>query len=269
MKKLLFFLLFLLGPGCSSYNLQKDINYQEGNQFAYLDCYQPTDDLLKHPALLFIHGGGYYSGNKKAVQKFVKEFCPTGYVVFSIDYRLAPQYHWPAQIEDCQSALQYIRQNATQFRVDPDKIASIGVSAGANLATMLALRDSKNRVKVAVDLDGEMDMTLPGDQCMANYDDIMTKVLGHASPWHYSELADISPIYFARPDVSIFILHGANDNNVYAKNSDLMYQKLVYLGADVEYIKIFGSRGNCHGDCWDAPDFKKILHDFLDRHLKN
>src|SRR6185503_7193501 len=122
---------------------------------------------------------------------------------------------WPAQIADVQKALKYIRANARQFRIDPTRVASLGMSAGGHLATMVALRDDPTspdgRVNTAINLDGEHDMTMPHDQVMSDFESILTSVLGHAAPWSDAELRDISTVTFARPDVSLLTVHGAGD----------------------------------------------------------
>ncbi|HEU0080385.1 MAG TPA: alpha/beta hydrolase, partial [Longimicrobiaceae bacterium] len=110
-----------------------------------LDFYEPESDggRASRPAVLAIHGGAWRGGDKAWGEQFAKELCPFGYVVFSINYRLSgrPGGTWPAQIEDVQKALRYIRANASRFGIDPDRIASLGMSAGGHLATMVALRD--------------------------------------------------------------------------------------------------------------------------------
>ena len=78
-----------------------------------------------------IHGGAWKGGDKAWGEQFAEELCPFGYVVFSIDYRLSvlPNGRWPAQIEDVQNALQYIRANAGEVTPDPDTPAPMGVAA--------------------------------------------------------------------------------------------------------------------------------------------
>ena len=69
------------------------------------------------------------------------------------------------------------------------------MSAGGHLATMVALRDDPaspdGRVNVAINLDGEHDMTMPPEQVMADFDNILTAVMGHPAPWSDGELRDI------------------------------------------------------------------------------
>lgn len=87
-----------------------------------------------------IHGGAWRGGDKAWGRQIAGELCPFGYVVLSINYRLAgrPGGSWPAQIEDVQKALRYLRANADRFGIDPARTATLGMSAGAHLATMAA-----------------------------------------------------------------------------------------------------------------------------------
>lgn len=239
------------------------------------DYYEPLADSSRtnRPAVLAIHGGAWKGGDKPWGAQFARELCPYGYVVFSVNYRLSsrPNGTWPAQIEDVQKALKYIRANADRFRIDPDRIASLGMSAGGHLATMVALRDDPagpdGRVNVAINLDGEHDMTMPPSQVMADFDEILTKVMGHPAPWSAAELRDISTVTFARPDVSLLTIHGAGDDNVYVAQGERITAALEAVGAETEFIRIEGRAGNCHEDCWKVPHARRAIHRFLDRRL--
>ena len=241
------------------------------------DLHEPKGDSTRtnRPAILAIHGGAWRGGDKAWGEQFAEELCPFGYVVFSINYRVSsrPNASWPAQIEDVQKALRYIRANATRFRIDPDRIASLGMSAGGHLATMVALRDDPagptGRVTTAINLDGEHDMTMPPDQVMADFDDILTAVMGHPAPWSDAELRDISTVTFARPDVSLLTIHGAGDDNVYVAQGARITAALQSKGAETEFIRIDGDEGNCHEDCWKVPRARKAMHRFLDRRLSH
>jgi acetyl esterase/lipase len=240
-----------------------------------LDFYEPVSDSgrVDRPAILAIHGGAWRGGDKAWGEQFAKELCPNGYVVFSINYRVSTRSNgtWPAQIEDVQKALRFIRANAKQFRIDPERIASLGMSAGGHLATMVALRDDPSgplgRVRVAVNLDGEHDMTMPPAQVMAGFDAIMPKGMGHPAPWSDTELRDISTVSFARPDVAVLSVHGAGDDNVYVMQGERITAALRAKGADTELIRIDGPEGNCHEDCWKVPRAREAIHRFLDRTL--
>ncbi len=240
-----------------------------------LDFYEPRSDADRgnRPAVLAIHGGAWRGGDKAWGEQFAEEFCPFGYVVFSINYRLAgrPGGTWPAQIEDVQKALRYIRANAARFRIDPDRIAALGMSAGGHLATMVALRDDpagpEGRVKVAVNLDGEHDMTMPPGEVMADFEAILTSVMGHGPPWSAAELRDISTVTFARPDVSLLTVHGAGDDNVYVAQGERITAALRSRGATTEFVRLDGDEGDCHEDCWKVPRARAAIHRFLGREL--
>jgi len=271
-------LLVLSVSGCESerYDVRESLSYDSAIGFdGTFDVYEPRGDTARtnRPAILAIHGGAWRGGDKAWGEQFAEELCPVGYVVFSITYRVSsrPNGKWPAQIEDVQKALRYIRANAHRFRIDPARIASLGMSAGGHLATMVALRDDpagpSGRVTVAVNLDGEHDMTMPPAQVMADFDEIMAGVMGHAAPWSDAELRDISTVTFARRDVALLTVHGAGDDNVYVAQGERITAALQSLGADVELVRLEGNAGDCHEDCWKDPSARQAIHRFLDRHL--
>jgi acetyl esterase/lipase len=271
-------LLVLSVSGCDSgsYDVTESLVYDSAIGFdGTFDLYEPKSDSARtnRPAVLAIHGGAWRGGDKAWGEQFAEELCPFGYVVFSINYRVSsrPNGKWPAQIEDVQKALRYIRANAQRFRIDPARVASLGMSAGGHLATMVALRDDPagpdGRVAAAINLDGEHDMTMPPAQVMADFDDIMTGVLGHGAPWSDAELRDISTVTFARPDVALLTVHGAGDDNVYVTQGERITAVLESLGANAELVRLEGSEGNCHEDCWKVPRARLAIRRFLDRTL--
>ena len=274
-------LAFVFGAsGCESeaYDVEENLTYDSTiGLYGTFDFYEPRSDSARasRPAILAIHGGAWRGGDKAWGEQFAEELCPFGYVVFSINYRLAgrPGGTWPAQIEDVQEALRYIRANSGRFRIDPDRIASLGMSAGGHLATMVALRDDPEgpdgRVNTAVNLDGEHDMTMPPEQVMADFEDILAAVMGHEPPWSDTELRDISTVTFARRDVSLLTVHGAGDDNVYVTQGDRITAELRSKGAETEFVRIEGREGNCHSDCWMVASARTAIHRFLDRRLSH
>ena len=270
----------VVGSGCEPepYVVHENLSYDSTIGFdGTLDVYEPTSDSGRahRPAVLAIHGGAWRGGDKAWGEQFAAALCPFGYIVFSINYRLSsrPNATWPAQIEDVQKALKYVRANASRFRIDPDRIASLGMSAGGHLATMVALRadpaDPDGRVSVAVNLDGEHDMTMPPERVMADFEDILTAVMGHGPPWSDAELRDISTVTFARPDVALLTVHGAGDDNVYVTQGERITAALQSKGAETEFVRIEGEEGNCHEDCWKVPRARRAIHRFLDRKLSH
>lgn len=266
-----------LGACAHPYEVTEGLQYDAAIGYrGSFDLYEPRSDGARtaRPAVVVIHGGAWRGGDKAWGQQFAGELCPYGYVVVAINYRLSSEEGgtWPAQIEDVQKAIRYLRANAAALRIDPERMATLGMSAGGHLATMAALRDDtagSARVRAAVNLAGEHDLTMPPDQVMDDFEDIVTAVLGHGPPWSPAELGDISTVTFARPDVSLLTVHGAGDDNVYVAQGERITAALRSAGADVEFIRIEGREGNCHEDCWEHPAARSAIRRFLDQRLRH
>jgi len=102
--------------------------------------YRPENYSDALPALLWIHGGGYVMGSIETADYVIKQLVESvGCVVVSVEYRLAPEHPFPAAIDDCYSALQWLFSHADELGVDKSRIAIGGVSAGGGLAACLAI----------------------------------------------------------------------------------------------------------------------------------
>ena len=102
--------------------------------------YRPAhhDGLL--PAMVFIHGGGFVVGSIELNDADCRRIAAeVGAVVLSVEYRLAPEHPFPAGLEDCYAALVWLADHAKELRIDPDRIAVGGESAGGGLAAAVAL----------------------------------------------------------------------------------------------------------------------------------
>jgi len=131
-----------------------------------LNVFQPAGDTVTgRPAVIWVHGGGFRSGNRSSTDQIAAEYAERGYVTFSIDYRLDPGNRCqdvqdgritdPTQLatetarckaaiigaqHDAQAAVRWVRANAARYGVDPGKIAIGGFSAGAVTALHAAYR---------------------------------------------------------------------------------------------------------------------------------
>jgi acetyl esterase/lipase len=140
------------------------------------DLYSPTSGSA-HPAMMYIHGGGFRGGSKGAYKgSWGPYLASRGYVVFAIDYRLSKpdQATWPQALLDCKAALQYLRGNASALGIDPDRIGVGGDSAGGELSAMVGVTQdfpafankypgdmyasASTKVKVATPIYGVYDM---------------------------------------------------------------------------------------------------------------
>ncbi|MGY8767199.1 MAG: alpha/beta hydrolase fold domain-containing protein [Pirellulales bacterium] len=109
---------------------------QDGKELK-ADIYQPQGDG-PFPGVLMIHGGAWAGGSRSHMVLHARHLAEHGYCVASISYRLAPLHKYPAQIDDCRLALLWFLKHAKRYKVDPNRIAGYGYSAGAHLACLLA-----------------------------------------------------------------------------------------------------------------------------------
>ena len=86
-----------------------------------------------HPVLVYLHGGGWVCGSPATHRKLAYRFAEAGYVVFNVDYRMAPEHPFPAPFDDCVHAIEWVAQEAARFGGDPQHLAVGGDSAGGNL----------------------------------------------------------------------------------------------------------------------------------------
>ena len=118
----------------------KDLSYRSGSSGDdhKLDVYRDATRTGTLPTMMYVHGGGFCVCSKETHAMMALAFARRGFVVFNINYRLAPQHPYPAAFEDASAALLWVRENAYRFGADPDQIVLAGESAGGNLVTALA-----------------------------------------------------------------------------------------------------------------------------------
>lgn len=124
----------------------RDVAYRDTGLVAHtLDIYRPQARREPLPVVLYVHGGGFRILSKETHWIMALAFARRGYVVFNINYRLAPRHPFPAAMEDSAAALLWVRENAARFGGDAGRIVLAGESAGANLVTSLAITTSYPR----------------------------------------------------------------------------------------------------------------------------
>ena len=263
----------------------RDIPYCTADGVALkLDLAYPKNFANKPaPIAVFIHGGGWTAGNKNGGTNTAdaKELLARGYIVAALDYRLAPQFKWPAQITDVKCAIRYLRAHATQYQINPTKIGVWGSSAGGHLVAMLGTTDTSagfdvgeylthsSRVQAVVDLFGPAD--LPA-LLSTNAQLVGNRVFGSTSR-DDSVLIQASPItYITRDDPPFLILQGDQDKTVPLAQSETLNAKLQAGGVPTQLVIV---KNAGHGF---APtggpisptrtELTKLLADHFDKHLK-
>ena len=109
-----------------------------GDRDLHVDIFRP-DDNKTYPALIMIHGGGWNSGDKSLQIPMAQQIASRGYVTIPVEYRLIPEALYPAGLHDIKTAVRWVRANAAQYGIDPERIAVSGCSAGAQLATLVGV----------------------------------------------------------------------------------------------------------------------------------
>ncbi|HEX9014819.1 MAG TPA: alpha/beta hydrolase [Chloroflexota bacterium] len=268
--------------------VQRDITYcAPGTAAQKMDVYtsaQPRPGTS--PVVLYIHGGAWSQGDKATAVYLAAlsgRLVEDGYVVASMNYRLAPQYRWPAQIEDAKCAVRFLRANAHRFAIDPDAIGVVGVSAGGHLAALLGTTDpgagmegnggnptESSRVQAVVDISGPSDLSLP--EFSSSQARVAAQVFGATSPQD-PVLKEASPVNHAsKGDPPFLIFHGEKDNLVPVHQAEELNDRLRSAGVDSTLIVVRNATHTLSpaGGAM-SPSQDQIVASvlaFLDKHLK-
>ncbi len=256
----------------------KDLVYSKpGERELKLDMFLPKDDSDVHPGIVFVHGGGWRGGNKSHFHRQAAYLAGKGYVGICIEYRLSGEAKFPAAVEDVKYAVRWFRANAKKYKVDINKIASAGGSAGGHLAAMLGVTEKSDglegkggyleyssKVNLVVDFNGVSDMAVLRNIERANQ--AVTNFLGGS----YKEMLEVykkaSPVnYVDKNDPPFLFLHGNKDTTVPYEQSVKLMELLKKAGV---YAELYTGEGAGHGFFNRPPFFEptlKRMEEFLDR----
>lgn len=253
-----------------------DLEYgRAGGVSLKLDASIP-DGPGPHPAVILVHGGGWHAGDKDGgpskgyMVPMHEPLSAAGFAWFSINYRLAPDFRHPAAVEDVETAIRWVKAHATEYRIDPKRIALSGESAGGHLVALAAVRaDATTRVAAVVPFYGVFDMVAESRRraTLTNF----TRFLGHEKNDETLTrlMTDASPITHVKPGLPPFLLiHGTGDQSVAFQQSVDFQTKLRTVDVPCELIPI---KDGPHGMLpWPklAPDFKERVVVWLRTTLK-
>ncbi len=128
--------------------VEYDVPYlPTGSRAHTLDIYRAPNLPQRAPILFYVHGGGFRILSKETHWLMAVAYAQRGYVVFSINYRLAPQHPFPAAIEDVCDAYAWVHAHGGEYGGDPDAIVVAGESAGGNLVTALTVASCYDRAE--------------------------------------------------------------------------------------------------------------------------
>lgn len=134
----------------------QDLEYRPG---LAVRVYQPKG-AGPFPALLDVHGGVWSTGDRTNAEVMDRSLAESGMVVAAIDFRLAPEYAYPAQVEDVNFAIRWLKSKAADFNANPDTVGGIGSSSGGHSVLLSAMRPNHASYNTLGLPDSDADATL-------------------------------------------------------------------------------------------------------------
>ena len=266
--------------------IENNIVYGKGgDEELQLDMARPAGDG-PFPAFVLIHGGGWSGGNRATFHTLAIEAAKRGYVATTISYRLTQpdattklgKVPFPAQINDCKCAVRWLRANADKYRVDRNRIAVGGGSAGGHLSLLVGLTDASHklegdgghadqssRVQAVVNIFGPTDMA----ELWKSSPDARPFIKGligepDSSPEAYKAASPVT--YISEDDPPVLTLHGDKDTLVPPSQAKLLGEKIKAAKAKHELLIIEGAGHGFAGEAQKKSN--EAMWSFLDKQLK-
>jgi len=250
-----------------------------------MDVYVPSATKARPlPVAVHVHGGGWANGSRSSGGWFSdveQELLQRGYLVVSLDYRLAPKFKYPSQIQDVKCAIRHLRANASRYGLDQGRIGAWGLSAGGQLVALLGSADASSgfdqvggyrgissRVQAVVAISPITDFT----HIEELHDDYSREFATWPQP-DSPELIEASPVtHVTADDPPFFFVVGAEDALVLPAQSERMDSFLRADGVETSLLSVLHADHDIRPTTAptepDAATIVTRMADFLDRHLR-
>ena len=251
-----------------------------------LDLYLPRERPAgaRLPVIVYFHGGGWVGGSKASGKATLAPWVTAGgYAGAAVNYRLAGEAPWPAQIHDAKAAIRWLRANAASLGLDAGRLAVVGTSAGGTLATLLGTSGGDPALEGSVGGHGSVDSRVT---CVLNRFgrlNFLAEPAARSSPAQAEALAGrlrqlfggelaaranlaraASPLtHLSADDPPILTVHGTADGVVPIAQAEEFDAAARRLGARHELVRVEGA-----GHGFDRPDERRRSREFLDLHLR-
>lgn len=276
----LVFVVLVPAPQERTVEIANDLVYAtvDGRELK-VDLARPGGSDGPFPAIIAIHGGAWRAGNKADLRNLLVEFAEAGYVAISPEYRFCPEHTFPAQIHDVKAAVRWLKTNAEQYEVDPDKVGAVGFSAGGHLALLLGMTDASDGLE-GPDADESVETTIRAVVNFFGPSDLMTDDLPEVSIPLRNDLiggspeekpdvaAAASPLsYVSKGDAPVLIFQGTSDPLIPTSQATRLGEKMAEEGVPGRIELILGAGHGVDGP--ELPRTKQATFEFFDRYLKS
>ncbi|MDP4880340.1 MAG: alpha/beta hydrolase, partial [Opitutales bacterium] len=223
------------------------------------------------PLVVWIHGGGWKSGDKAHVNPAILRLTGEGYAIASINYRLKDLSIHPKNIHDCKGAVRWLRANAETYNYDPERIAVGGSSAGGHLALLLGLSSSVNAlegevggntdqsssVKAIIDFYGPSELIVMAEE---------SERFKRVHEFTEAQLKDASPLtYLTDKAPPVLVFHGDKDGTVPVGQSQLLHDRYQERSLNSQ-LHILNGAGH-GGPAFTSDAIYEQIKSFLKTHL--
>jgi acetyl esterase/lipase len=228
------------------------------------DLFVPASNGQARPVVLLLHGGAWQRGDKSSMSGTGKTLAGRGYAAFSINYRFAPGATYPAQLQDMQQAVRWLQAHASEYRLDMNRLAVWGYSAGGHLAALLAVQPVSDLPPVRVAIAGAPPSDLAAPEAR---DASSVKIFMGGS---YSQIPALyeqaSPRRQVRSGMApVFLYHGTADKTVPPLQSENFAKTLQAANVPVEVKWL---QGLDHSQASGATtQYRPAALAFLDRYI--
>lgn len=237
-------------------DLKPDLVYASpGGRDLRLDLYAPASGAGPFPAVVYIHGGGWSGGNKKAFSRQAAHMAANGFIGACIQYRLSGEAKYPAAFDDAKAAVAWMRANAAKYRLDASRIGAAGGSAGGHLVAMLGMADLG--IKAVAAFNPAVDLVTGGKRNPDARSGPIYSFLGYTYAERPQVWEEASPsLHVTRGAPPFLFLHGMADMTVPYQQSVEMMKKLQAAGVRAE---LYSAEGAGHGFFNRPPYFEPAL----------
>ena len=265
--------------------IPENVTFERGVEFSnpagqplQLDIAVPKDGPGPFPAVLCIHGGGFRAGTRDGYDALCVQLAQRGYVAATVTYRLSPGAQFPAAVQDCKTAVRWLRANAAKYRLDPARIGATGGSAGGHLALFLGVTagvpefegggnpDQSSAVACVVSASGPTDFTKSYGKSV-DAAEVLPLFFGGDLTTKLREHIHGSPLHWVTPHAApTLCIHGTADPYVAYEQAQWIVERMKASAVPADLLTLEGAGHGFKGD--DATKAQDAMFAFFDKWLK-